>query len=461
MTALVRTKKSHETRWSTNGNLMKTKFLVGSLVLFCAVAISAIAAYFSVVGLAAMFAAAFIPVAIMGTVLEGSKLVAAGWLHSNWKNPHVSRFHRGYLAAAVVALMLITSMGIYGYLAKAHLEQAAPTATIQVDLDQKQAELDQLMARRTELQTQQEAINKTVNTYLESGKATGASTFMRQQKAERNSLQTEITEINKQITAANVGMAPLKKEVAGSEAKLGPLKYVGELFGWEDPDSAVKLIILILMFAFDPLAVAMMISGTITLGEWQAEKRTEGLLEDETDYVPPEPEEPVLEDSEDVEEIIEEEEAEEVPETIVHDEYVIEDDEMEQAQAEEPTIQIDDDYIEQCRKAEEELAAALEEIAPPIAETKAPLVYTVTPDELDALFKGFPVTSILDPEPPEDTEPADAKAQLLALLEGRPDLLEDIVEAIEQSKGAIIRDPVEADDVVNRKGREWLDIHKQ
>lgn len=252
---------------------MSTKLLVGSLVLFCAIAISAIAAYFSVVGLAALFAAAFLPVAIMGIILEGSKLVAAGWLHSNWKNPNVTKPHKGYLTAAVCALMLITSMGIYGYLAKAHLEQKAPATAVQVQIDAHQGQLDQLTARKTELQTQQANINKTVDAYLASGKASGASTFMRQQQRERDRISNQIATLDTQINAKTAEMAPLKAEVAGVEAKLGPLKYVADLFGWKDPGSAVKLIILILMFAFDPLAVVLMISGTITLGEWAAERR--------------------------------------------------------------------------------------------------------------------------------------------------------------------------------------------
>lgn len=270
---------------------MRMKLIVGCLVMACAVAISAVAAYFSVVGLAALFAAALIPVAIMGVVLEGSKLVAAGWLHANWKNPHVSRGHKAYLTAAVVSLMLITSMGIYGYLMKAHLEQTAPTSAIQVDIDHRQTQIDQLVIQRDQLIKQQTAINSTISGYLESGKASGASQFMRQQRGEQSRLESRITALNDQITEANVALAPFKKQIAGAEVELGQWKYLAKALNLKNPEAAIDLLIKLLMFAFDPLAVVMMISGTITLGEWAVARRkvVEGhgtLVEDLPELAP-------------------------------------------------------------------------------------------------------------------------------------------------------------------------------
>jgi hypothetical protein len=255
------------------------KLIVGILVMACAVAISAVAAYFSVVGLAALFTAALIPVAIMGIVLEGSKLVAAGWLHANWKNPHVTKWHKGYLTAAVVSLMLITSMGIYGYLMKAHLEQTAPTSAIQVDIDHRQTQIDQLVIQRDQLIKQQTAINSTISGYLEGGKASGASQFMRQQRGEQSRLETRITALNDQITEANVALAPFKKQIAGAEVELGQWKYLARALNLKNPEAAIDLLIKLLMFAFDPLAVVMMISGTITLGEWSRARRLHPDLE--------------------------------------------------------------------------------------------------------------------------------------------------------------------------------------
>ena len=94
-------------------------------VLFTALCISATAAYYSIVGLMAIFSGAALSIAIMGTVLEIGKLVTASWLYQYW--PRIPKLIRSYLLISVIVLMLITSMGIFGYLSKAHLEQSAMT----------------------------------------------------------------------------------------------------------------------------------------------------------------------------------------------------------------------------------------------------------------------------------------------------------------------------------------------
>ena len=251
----------------------KHKLYVGSLVLIWAVLISAMAGIVSIVGMSALFpAGGWIIIAIMA-LLESSKLLVAGWAHANWHSILVPRWLKGYLAMAVVILMLITNMGVYGFYSEAHIKQGTPTAAIQIEIDQKQDVIDQLTATKDQLTVQQTQINQTVTSYLENGRTAGASQFMRQQRSEQARIQAEINGLNTQITEANIALAPLKRDVAGSEAKLGPLKYAADLFGWEDPEAAVKLIIILKMCVFDPLAVAMMIAGTITLGEYFRERR--------------------------------------------------------------------------------------------------------------------------------------------------------------------------------------------
>ena len=97
--------------------------LLGILTLITALCISAVAIYYSVAGLVAIFAAAAVPIMIMGGVLEVGKLVTAVWLHKHWKQ--AAWWLRTYLASAVFVLMLITSMGIFGFLSKAHIEQTS------------------------------------------------------------------------------------------------------------------------------------------------------------------------------------------------------------------------------------------------------------------------------------------------------------------------------------------------
>jgi len=104
------------------------------ITLLTALSISAVAIYYSIAGLAAIFAAAAIPIMIMGTVLEVGKLVTASWLYQNWKI--APKLIRSYLSAAVVVLMFITSMGIFGFLSKAHVEQSSLGSTQTLQLNQ-------------------------------------------------------------------------------------------------------------------------------------------------------------------------------------------------------------------------------------------------------------------------------------------------------------------------------------
>ena len=136
----------------------------GLLVLFTALTISAVAIWYSVAGLVAIFAAAAVPIIIMGTSLEIGKLVTALWLHRNWKR--AKWWLKSYLTIAVVVLMFITSMGIFGFLSKAHIEQNLASDTVEqrieilegkiiaeekyIECQERQAFLDKHIRPRTE-----------------------------------------------------------------------------------------------------------------------------------------------------------------------------------------------------------------------------------------------------------------------------------------------------------------------
>lgn len=273
------------------------RIIIGALTLSCAIAVSVIAAYFSIVGLAALFAAAILPVILMGIALEASKLIAAFWVHHNWHRPDFTFIHRTYMIVAIVALMAITSVGIYGFLMNAHMEQSAPAADAMIDIDNKQANIDQLVIQRDQLIAQQQQINSTIASYLESGSARGAAGFMRQQRQDRAAITEQLNQINEEIAAANMELAPLKRTTNAVEAKLGAVKYVAKIFGLNEND-AVSIFVVILMLAFDPLAVVLMISGTMTLLRHHDNKRpkpSEEPVEATPDFRPSQPMEVIIE----------------------------------------------------------------------------------------------------------------------------------------------------------------------
>jgi len=214
------------------------------LTLLSALLLSGIAGYYSILGLAAIFTGAFWPIVFMGSVLELSKLVTTSWLYRNWKTcPFLLK---SYLTSAVVILMLITSMGIFGFLSKAHIDSTMDSGANTVEI---------------KILTQQEKITKERLEYL-LARAKDPSTAS-------NRLDKQIQDTQKELTEINKKRLPLLKESNKLVAEVGPIKYVGDMiYGTDDDnaiDKAVRLVIMLIMVVFDPLAVLLLIAANISM----------------------------------------------------------------------------------------------------------------------------------------------------------------------------------------------------
>ena len=204
--------------------------------------LSGIAAYYSIIGLGAIFLGAFWPIVFMGGSLEFAKLVTASWLYRNWKTAPF--LLKSYLVIAVMLLMLITSMGIFGFLAKAHIDSTLDAGANSVELKT--------------LSQQQKIADNRLNYLL--ARAKDPSTASNQLDRQIQSTQRELTEINKK-------RLPLLREENKLVAGIGPIKYVADMFFEGDGavDKAVRLVILIIMLVFDPLAVLLLIAANISM----------------------------------------------------------------------------------------------------------------------------------------------------------------------------------------------------
>lgn len=255
------------------------------ITLALAITISIVAAYISVSGMMALFSGEAIIVCGMMLALEAGKLNAAHWLHSNWKNKTVGILHKAYLLIAVLVLMLITSIGIYGFLSKGHLDEKAPNAAVAIQIAQKEQIITRLKTENERLLKQSDQIDAGFEAMLSSNDARRAVSTRNRQKAERASVQKQIKANDLAIQQVEEELLPLKVKTSDVEAKLGPIKYVADLFGWENPDTAVRMIIVMLMFAFDPLAVVLLISATISFEQWSEHKKK--LANGDDKLVPP------------------------------------------------------------------------------------------------------------------------------------------------------------------------------
>jgi len=250
------------------------------LVLFVALAISGVAAWYSIAGLAAIFAAAKIPVIIMGASLEVGKLVTASWLYQNWKR--VPFLLKSYLTLAVIVLMFITSMGIFGFLSKAHIDQTIVSGdnTLLIEqLDQKIAREQKRIDDANLVIAQLDSAVQTLIDYDRIRGDDGAIAVREGQKDERDNLNSIIDDAYSVMGDLQSGRLELSQEQLSIEAEVGPIRYIAELIYGDETNeailnSAVRIVILIIIFVFDPLAVLLLVAANMSLRDSRAKVTT-------------------------------------------------------------------------------------------------------------------------------------------------------------------------------------------
>ena len=242
--------------------------MIHYIAFITSLVIAAVAAYFSIAGLVAIFSGAAISVIIMATVLEIGKLVTATWLHIQWD---VTKWaYKLYLSAAVVILMFITSMGIFGYLSKAHLEQTISLGgNNELQITNLERQIDRQQSIIADAETVLSQLDSQVATLIEYDRIRGPSgsiAVRESQSEERSLLNQTIDAAYVRIDELQTDLAPLQQQSLALEAEIGPLKYIAELIYGDEAesyfDTAVRWIIILIVSVFDPLAVMLLIVST-------------------------------------------------------------------------------------------------------------------------------------------------------------------------------------------------------
>ena len=238
------------------------------LTLITSLAIAGTAAWYSIVGLMAIFAGAVIPIAIMGAVLEVGKLVTAAWLHQNWKK--TSLWMKSYLTSAVFLLMVITSLGIFGFLSKAHLEHSIETGgTNELQIENLERRVATQQRSITDAETVLSQLDSSVQILLDADRVRGSSgaIAVRQAQAEeRATLNEEIDNALAAIEKLSGQLTYAKNKQLAIEVEVGPLKYIAELMYGDTAedyfDEAVRAVIILIIITFDPLAIVLLLAAT-------------------------------------------------------------------------------------------------------------------------------------------------------------------------------------------------------
>ena len=236
------------------------------LTFVTSLAIAAVAAWYSIIGLTTIFSAAVIPIIIMGIVLEIGKLVAAAWVYNHWRETSI--LLRTYLVSAIVVLMLITSMGIYGFLSKSHIDAGINTGEISVKIERvdnriksEQRQIDRAEKNILEMDT---TLEKTEYGFFDDSRLEER----KRQSAEREQLNSIITKSENSIDDLLDKKSEYELEVKNFEVEVGPIKYIAALIYGDEAtnylDNTVRYVILLLIFVFDPLAVLLLISANMS-----------------------------------------------------------------------------------------------------------------------------------------------------------------------------------------------------
>ena len=253
--------------------------IFGYFTLFVALVISAVAEFYSIIGLMAIFAAAPIPVAIMGAALGVGKITAAVWLKLNWSR--ASWTYKVYLIPAVSLLMALTSMGIFGFLSKAHSDQSLVGGDVLARLeiiDEKiKTSKDNIEANRKALKQLDDAVDQLMGRSTTEAGADKAVQVRRAQARDRTRLLAEIQNEQKIISKLNEEAAPIRAEVRKVEAEVGPIKYIAAMIYGDTADtnlleSAVRWVIIFIVIVFDPLALVLILSAQQSL-RWAKEEK--------------------------------------------------------------------------------------------------------------------------------------------------------------------------------------------
>jgi len=238
--------------------------MINYLVLLTALSISGVSAYYSIIGLTAVFAGAYWPVVVMGSTLEFAKIITTSWLHRNWKT--IPFLLKTYLTLAIIILMIISSMGIFGFLSKAHIEQGLQISTGDADqISIVQTKIDNEQSTIEDLNKQISQIDAAVTKMTDKGQAQSSLQAADKQRKLRDDLTKQKTQHVETLSKFKEERIKLESSVKKIEAEVGPIKYIAAaIYGSSGPDTlelAVRWVIILLVVVFDPLAIVLLLAA--------------------------------------------------------------------------------------------------------------------------------------------------------------------------------------------------------
>jgi hypothetical protein len=257
---------------------------IAYLTLLSGLFLSLMSEYFSILGLMTIFSASPITIAVMGVSLGIGKIVSTLWLKQNWTiAPLIIKI---YLLSAIAVLMVITSLGCFGLLSKAHMDQGVPTGDVAAQvaiLEEKiKIEKDNIDANKQVIKQLDAQVDQVLSRSDTETGAIRSATLRRSQQKERASLLADIQ--SAQVRAAKLAeeKAPISSQLRKVEAEVGPIKYIAAFFyGETNPtvlEKAVTWVIILLIIVFDPLAVILLLASQYSFQSFRLREAKEDII---------------------------------------------------------------------------------------------------------------------------------------------------------------------------------------
>ena len=259
------------------------------ITLLTALAMAGAAAWFAIAGIMAVFAGAPIPALVMGIVIETGKIVGVSWIYQHWKEKTLLKY---FMLPAVIVAMLLTSMGIFGFLSKAHLEQSAPVGNNTAQIERLDQRIAREQAKITDAETVVTQLDETVSTLIGRERISGpdgARAVRAGQQEQRDTLTASINEAEVAISTLQDEKYTLSQELRELELEVGPVKYIAELI-YSEPENkledAVRVVIILFIFVFDPMAILLLMGANYSLMIRRKPAVTPPIVESEVVDVP-------------------------------------------------------------------------------------------------------------------------------------------------------------------------------
>lgn len=263
------------------------------LTLLSSLSLATVVGWFSIAGIVTIYAGApFHAALIMGIVTECSKLITLSWLYRNWK--YASIFLRAPLIALAIIVMIITNIGVFGFLSKAHLEQGAATVDNTAKVEQLNQQISREQSRIADNDKIIAQMDGAVTSFIGKDQANRSLTVRKSQANQRKQLRDEIETSQKIIDDFNEQKFTLESEVRKLQLEVGPIRYVSEIFNKNGDEksieSTVQIFTLLIVLILDPAAVMLLLAANSSLSRLKNEKDNlhKEIIDEEKEIVVPE-----------------------------------------------------------------------------------------------------------------------------------------------------------------------------